>query len=133
MIELILDTHALVWYLANSPRLSSAGLQAIKASISRGGQLGLSTMTLVEILYLEEKSRIHAGSLAAIVNELRSPGGALVEVPLSGDIVQAMRGISRSSVPELPDRVIAATASYLSIPLVTADTEIRSSGIHTIW
>jgi len=36
-------------------------------------------------------------------------------------------------VPDMPDRIIAATAIYLSLPLITKDDAIRSAGIITIW
>jgi PIN domain nuclease of toxin-antitoxin system len=33
----------------------------------------------------------------------------------------------------MPDRVIAATALFHGVPLVTRDAKIRSCGIATIW
>jgi len=36
-------------------------------------------------------------------------------------------------VPDLPDRIIAATALSHNLPLVTADHKIRASRIPTIW
>lgn len=33
----------------------------------------------------------------------------------------------------LPDRVIAATALQLGLPLVTRDRRLQSAGIQTIW
>jgi len=41
--------------------------------------------------------------------------------------------IPRSSVPDLPNRVIVATALALGLPLVIRDGKIRVSGIETIW
>jgi predicted nucleic acid-binding protein len=35
-------------------------------------------------------------------------------------------------VPDVPDRVISATALALGLPLVTANRQIRASGIETI-
>ncbi len=45
----------------------------------------------------------------------------------------ALQDIARADVPDLPDRVIAATAWHHSVPLVTRDGKIRSCGIETIW
>lgn len=40
----------------------------------------------------------------------------------------------RSTVPEMPDRIIAATALYLHIPLITKDHKIQAlQSIQTIW
>jgi len=44
-----------------------------------------------------------------------------------------LQDILRSDVPDLPDRVIAATALHHRVPLVTCDRKIRSCGIATIW
>ena len=43
------------------------------------------------------------------------------------------RSLTRITVPDMSDRIIAATALYLNLPLVTADHQIQASGIHTIW
>ena len=41
--------------------------------------------------------------------------------------------ISRDEVPDMPDRVIAATAAALKVPLVSRDRKIQSSTIETLW
>lgn len=42
--------------------------------------------------------------------------------------------IRRAIVPDMPDRIIAATALSLGLPLMTAGTEIRKlSNITTVW
>jgi predicted nucleic acid-binding protein len=44
-----------------------------------------------------------------------------------------MRRIARSDVPDMPDRIIAATALYLAIPIISRDRKIRASDLTTIW
>ena len=44
-----------------------------------------------------------------------------------------MKAIVRQEVPDLPDRVIAATALQLSVPVVSRDGRIRASSVQTIW
>jgi predicted nucleic acid-binding protein len=36
-------------------------------------------------------------------------------------------------VPDLPDRVIAATALHLDVPLISRDHNIKLPGLKTIW
>ena len=64
---------------------------------------------------------------------MQKPGTALEEAPLTGDVVDAMRRVPRDKVPDMPDRIVAATAVQLGIPLVTADAQIHASGTPTIW
>jgi predicted nucleic acid-binding protein len=44
-----------------------------------------------------------------------------------------MREISRADVPEMPDRIVAATALYLGVPIITRDGRIRASNLQTVW
>jgi predicted nucleic acid-binding protein len=54
-------------------------------------------------------------------------------VPVTVEVARATEHIPRSIVPDLPDRIIAATALVLGLPLVTADRQIRAAPIPTIW
>ncbi len=44
-----------------------------------------------------------------------------------------MRHVPRSEVPDMPDRIIAATALYLKVPLISRDARIRAANLDTIW
>ncbi|MDB5303630.1 MAG: hypothetical protein JWM97_1179 [Phycisphaerales bacterium] len=50
MSALVLDTHALIWYLEKSPRLSGAAHAAIKAAVGSGDLLHISAISLAEII-----------------------------------------------------------------------------------
>jgi predicted nucleic acid-binding protein len=42
--------------------------------------------------------------------------------------------VDRDKIPEMPDRVIAATAKHLDIPLITRDQVIASSDVvNVVW
>ena len=43
---------------------------------------------------------------------------------------QALR---RQDVPDMPDRIIAATALHLGVPLISRDGKIKASAVPTIW
>jgi predicted nucleic acid-binding protein len=44
-----------------------------------------------------------------------------------------LKEIARAAVPDMPDRIIAATAHHLGLPVVTRDRKILASSVQTIW
>jgi PIN domain nuclease of toxin-antitoxin system len=64
---------------------------------------------------------------------LAQPSGLLAEVPFDAAIATTMAQVPRSSVPDMPDRIIAATALRLSVPVISRDAKIRLSAVPTIW
>jgi len=51
----LLDTHALIWYLYDDPRLSKKARDMLEKAASSSDQIACSALTLAEILYLQEK------------------------------------------------------------------------------
>ena len=59
-------------------------------------------------------------------------------LPVGLEIAQAMDLVPRAEVPDMPDRIIAATAVAHTLPLVSQDSEIRASAtlkalVPVIW
>ena len=54
-------------------------------------------------------------------------------MPVDQDIATNMAAIPREEVPDLPDRVTAATAHLYGIPVLARDGRIRSSNVRAIW
>ena len=52
MLVGVADTHAVIWYLHADPRLSSTAKDFIEATATNGDQIGLSSITLIEMVYL---------------------------------------------------------------------------------
>jgi predicted nucleic acid-binding protein len=48
-------------------------------------------------------------------------------------VVDAVARVDRDSVPDMPDRIIAATAFHLGLPLVTKNKKVRAAELETIW
>jgi predicted nucleic acid-binding protein len=48
-------------------------------------------------------------------------------------VADALEFVSRSEVPDLPDRIISATAIALGVPLISRDAKIRAAQLETIW
>lgn len=58
MTDCVTDTHALIWYLTNSPRLGSEARAAFDACDKGEAVIYVPIICLVEMVYLIEKGRI---------------------------------------------------------------------------
>jgi predicted nucleic acid-binding protein len=99
----------------------------------RGGQIGFSAITMIEIVYLIEKARIKSTTLTRLLKAIDRNDAALTELPVTRETALNLRSISRTSVPDMPDRIIAATALARKVPVISRDRKIKISGLETIW
>jgi PIN domain nuclease of toxin-antitoxin system len=129
----VVDTHSVVWFLQRDERLSRRARGEIRGALSAGRPIYVPSISLVELVYLVEKGRIPAAAAARVVQVLRDPASGFQLAPLDLQIAEATRQVPRNDVPDLPDRVIAATALALDLPLVTRDGKIRAANIQTVW
>jgi PIN domain nuclease of toxin-antitoxin system len=44
-----------------------------------------------------------------------------------------MLNVSRAEVPDMPDRIVAATDIHLGVSVISRDGNIRASSVNTIW
>jgi predicted nucleic acid-binding protein len=61
------------------------------------------------------------------------PDYVIEEAPFNGELVEAMLKVSRTDVPDMPDRIVAATALHLGVPVISRDGRIRSAVVKTVW
>lgn len=134
MASVVADTHAIVWYVEADPRLSPAALQAIEDAARAGDPVFVSAVTFAEVVYLEEKGRVRKGQFDHLRLILTQSGAVSRIIPFDADMADAMRQIPAAIVPDMPDRMIGATALHLGLPLVTADRKLRAvPALTTIW
>jgi PIN domain nuclease of toxin-antitoxin system len=129
----VLDTHAVLWYLENSKELSAVARKTIEDAIGDGRRIRVSAISVIEAVYLVERKRIPASALQRLRNVLSDPTAGLSIAAVDAAVANALENIPRNAVPDMPDRIIAATAFHLGLPLVTRDRRLQSAGIETIW
>jgi len=129
----VLDTHTALWYLENSKELSASARTTIEDAIRDGRHVHVSAISVIEAVYLVERKKIPAAALQRLRSALADPSVGLFIAPVDGFVADALEKIPRSIVPDMPDRIIAATALHLGLPLVTRDRRIQSAEIQTIW
>lgn len=130
---IVLDTHALLWWVNDPSTLSKPAKKAIDASV-KSKSIHVSCISSWEIALLVARDRLR---LALDVRDWLCRCEALpflTFVPVSNAIaVESVR------LPDFPhadpaDRIIAATALSLGAALVTKDDKLhRYPHIKTIW
>lgn len=79
-------------------------------------------------MYLAERSRILPAALSKLRDSLSDVHSGLLIAPVNRSVTDLLEQIPRDIVPDMPDRIIAATALQLGVPLVTRDRRLRSAG-----
>lgn len=137
------DTHALLWHLQSggsrragrrTGRLSPRVRRIFAAADAGEDVILIPSIVLVELVFLSERGAIPT----VLVDRLLSDLGAAPEnyrvVPLDLDVVNHLREIPAASVPEMPDRVIAATARATQTRLISRDERLASAaGVAVVW
>ncbi len=133
MLVVVADTHAIIWYFEADQRLSTAAKSFIEITAANNDTIAISAITLVEMVYLIEKNRIPAQRFSQLAEELRDSESLFVEIPVDVKIARALTRVDVAQVPDMPDRIIAATALHLQIPVISRDSRIKLSSVSTIW
>ena len=133
MSDFVTDTHGLIWYLENDPRLGPDADKAFRSCDRGEAVVYVPTICLVEVLYLQEKGRIPSDLKSKLDAALQAGDTGISPVDLNTEVVDAMASIPRAEVPDMPDRIIAATALHLGLPLISKDHKIAASAVATIW
>ncbi len=128
---IVLDTHVLLWAVADSKKLSRAAESAIRRSRQRDG-VAISSITLWELASLVARGRIQGyGTVETSVKKLIE--GVTVK-PLTPEIVALATQFPDDYPHDPVDRLVGATARAEGLALVTRDESIRRSPLlKTIW
>ncbi len=138
MNDVLADTHSIVWFLFDTARLSSAADAALTTA-AHSGKLDISAITVVEVNYLSGKKTFpYSDVFRRLIALATDPNERLEVLPVGLEIAQAMDFVPRAEVPDMPDRIIAASAVAHKLPLVSQDSEIRASAslralVPVIW
>lgn len=133
MNDVVIDSHAAIWYFAD-PTESSAPAEAAIDRAEAIGAIYVSAMTIVELTYLTEKNRIPPDVINLLRDALDDATTSFRLIEVSREVADEIKNIPRSIVPDMPDRIVAATALHLNPPLVTKDHKSQAlQNVRTIW
>ncbi len=133
MLSLVADTHTVIWYLAKSPRLSATARGMMKEAIRSGAAVLVPAICLVELTYLIEKGRMPSVVRQRLMDHLAQEDSGFEVATLDIGVADSLAQVPRQQVPDMPDRIIAATAFHLGLPLVSRDRHMKAAGIDVIW
>lgn len=110
MGAVVTDTHSLIWYLFEPRLLSESARNAFRNAEIEPGVIHVPTICLVEIRYLIDKRVLTEDVFRELLLRLRDEASAPKPIPLTVDVADALRRVPRAEVPDMPDRIIAASS-----------------------
>jgi PIN domain nuclease of toxin-antitoxin system len=91
MIAAVADTHTVHWLLYNDHRLSAASREFIDRAVAAEKTIGISLISLVEVLNLAEKNRIPKTAFDILRDVMLDPAEVLVQGGWTGQSSGACR------------------------------------------
>ena len=123
---IVLDTHALVWWVNGDSRLSKPAADAIEVALSDEYPVMISAITAWEIALLVDKNRlILTMDLDEWLDTVDSIEG--VEwVPVNRQVAVDSVNLPGEFHPDPADRLIVALARHENAELISADARIQA-------
>jgi PIN domain nuclease of toxin-antitoxin system len=130
---IVLDTHVLIWWLSEPSSLSTKARRAIAKETS-ANTIIVSAISVLEIATAARRGRLRfAVSVETWLADTRRLPELRYE-PVSAEIALLAGSFGDDMHGDPADRIIAATAILLAVPLVTADTKLRAlQALDTVW
>jgi PIN domain nuclease of toxin-antitoxin system len=126
-MRLLLDTHALVWFLMGSSRLSGAARAAIE---DPENAVMASPVSGYEVAYKHRQGRLDFNVLDELPQMLRKAGIPTHPITLDAAIEAGMLpGPHRDPW----DRLLMAQARLGGFAVVTIDATFREYGLPVVW
>ena len=128
MTDLLLDTHALIWWVTDSSRLSASA----RAAIAAGGPVFVSAASAWEIATKVRLGRLpEAEAFAAEMPEELAGQGF---TPLAITLEDGRRaGLLPGPHTDPFDRMLIAQAQARELTLVSCETPFDAYGVARLW
>ena len=128
-MRMLLDTHALLWWFTDDPRLSAKSRDMIG---DLNNEILVSAASAWEIATKHRLGKLGAASDAVIRFEELVAADGFIPLPIS--LRHALRAGSFHADHRDPfDRMLAAQAEIEAVPLVTPDPAFEQFEVTTIW
>lgn len=134
MKRYVADTQSILWHLARDRRLSRRGRKIFESADGGYVQVLVPSIVLVEAVFLMQRQRIPKAQVTKLFELSEDTEASICVVPLNMAVAQVVSDFGPAAIPDMPDRIIAATARALNLPLITVDPIITESRlVEVIW
>jgi PIN domain nuclease of toxin-antitoxin system len=124
----LLDTHTLLWTLESPRKLSGAARRIVEDPASK---LLLSIATPWELAIKTKSGKLEAGKILETFDMLASSGSYEILQTSASQVIRA--GMLPLHHRDPFDRLLAAQAQELGIPIVSRDRVFDFYGVQRIW
>jgi PIN domain nuclease of toxin-antitoxin system len=125
-LRLLIDTHALIWWLGNSSRLSATARSAIA---NQANELFVSACVAYEIAYKQKSGRLPPLS-QHLSRQLQREGIGVIPVSLEHALAAAaLPGPHRDPW----DRIMMAQATVEGLTVITVDPQFQRYSVPVLW
>lgn len=130
---IVLDTHALVWWVSGDPTLSKKAKSAIERELD-GGDIIISAISAWEVAMLVEREKLVLSMDVSSWLDTIAAIDAVRFVPVDVEIATKSADLPGEFHKDPAHRMIVATARKFAVALVTKDEKIRAYvHVKTIW
>lgn len=129
-MNFVADTHALIWWFTDSPKLGKKAFKVFTDCEHGKSVIVIPSIVLAEALSIFDKKRV-SFDFRKLFEKVRDSDNFVI-MALDNPVLESM--LDLKELPELHDKIIVATAQHLGLPLITKDSTLhRLSAVKTIW
>ena len=128
-MKVLLDTHALLWWVLGTPRLSPVAMTLLGAAST---EIVVSAVSGHEIATKYRLGKLSVPALLAEHFDELAAGNGWQPLPLSIAHAQ-LAGRLPGAHKDPFDRMLAAQALVEDMPIVTNDSALAALGVRAIW
>jgi PIN domain nuclease of toxin-antitoxin system len=129
-MNFVADTHALLWWFTNSPRISPKTSEIFEKCENGEHIIFVPSIVIAEALSIFDKKRV-SFDFKTLFKKINDSDNFRL-IALDYPILKKM--VSLKDIPELHDKIIVATAKHLNLPIITKDETLQNfTAVETIW
>ena len=126
----VTDSHSLIWYLLDSPKLSLNASEVFKTVEEGKAKVLIPAIVIAEIIFIVQSGKVQA-DLDSLLLDIQESDNFQIS-PLGLDELICLK--EQIEIPEMHDRLIVCEALLKKGKIITKDKQIKDSGVaEIVW